>query len=312
MIEYVSDIKTTRYFTVAAAALVLYDYAITMRQEIDTVWRRRVSVISILLMLTRWSLLVTATLMLVPPSPTTCTSLQTASGAVELIGLATVAILAALRVCAIWHQNWYLFFVVLVPGITPTPIVAFLMAQARDRGYAPEPFDSCTLTFTTTALHVYPILAPVTAICCIIMQMLTVSLTWAKTYRHWQRARKLRVPLVLTTCLLRDGTVYFITFLAISVLQIIIYVKNIPHISIIVNVMPPMLVNRFLFNLRQLVQRRDAPSYNEPAIVFSLPNYLSTIDVFGNIGESVDVADKREEDDAHHMDPLEDVAAESP
>ena len=52
-----------------APALVVYDYVLTLDQEVDTVWRRRFSVVSLLLVLTRWTLLLNIALNLAPPGP---------------------------------------------------------------------------------------------------------------------------------------------------------------------------------------------------------------------------------------------------
>ncbi|GJE95967.1 hypothetical protein PsYK624_121600 [Phanerochaete sordida] len=151
------------------------------------------------------------------------------------------------------------------------------------------------------------VLDPLTSVGCLCLQILAVSLTWAKTYQHWYGARNLRLPLVLSTSLLRDGTLYFLSVLAISIVQIFVYVKNWENYALLVNVLPPILVSRFLFSLRQLGRRKDTLSYSGPGIAFSLPNYLTTIDVFGNIGESVVVqaeADMDKDGEAHNMVPL--------
>lgn len=41
-------------------ALAAYEYVITFRQEVDTVWKKRQSATSILLLMTRWTLLLGA------------------------------------------------------------------------------------------------------------------------------------------------------------------------------------------------------------------------------------------------------------
>lgn len=51
------------------SALVVYEYAITLRQEIETVWRRRFSLLSLLLITSRWSLLLYVALGAAPAYP---------------------------------------------------------------------------------------------------------------------------------------------------------------------------------------------------------------------------------------------------
>lgn len=38
------------------------------------------------------------------------------------------------------------------------------------------------------------------------MDVLVLALTWVKTFRHWREARSLNVPVMVTSCLIRDGT----------------------------------------------------------------------------------------------------------
>ncbi|EKM51110.1 uncharacterized protein PHACADRAFT_213011 [Phanerochaete carnosa HHB-10118-sp] len=148
---------------------------------------------------------------------------------------------------------------------------------------------------------------PVIIAGCVTMHTLLLILTWAKTYRHWRRARQLKLPVVVTTYLLRDGTLYFFIMFVVSLIQLLIYVKGWPYISILLNVMPPILVIRFLFNLRQHESRTGNLSLSESGTPhgFSIP-YLSSIDVFGNIGEpvNVDPDENGEGEELHENAPL--------
>ncbi|EKM50314.1 uncharacterized protein PHACADRAFT_201154 [Phanerochaete carnosa HHB-10118-sp] len=75
----------------------------------------------------------------------------------------------------------------------------------------------------------------------ILADAIVLVLTWIKTFRHWRNARRLKMKASLTTCLLRDGTTYFIALLALNISQLLTY--NIPD-------PPPILINRFIINLR--------------------------------------------------------------
>ena len=35
--------------------------------------------------------------------------------------------------------------------------------------------------------------------------LIVLLCTWIKTFDHWRRSRRLKMPLSITTCLLRDG-----------------------------------------------------------------------------------------------------------
>ncbi|EKM57579.1 uncharacterized protein PHACADRAFT_90412, partial [Phanerochaete carnosa HHB-10118-sp] len=93
-------------------ALIFYDHLITLDQEIRTVWRRKFSIVSLLIVFTRWTLIIQATFTFIM-----------AQGLIvsHSVSCATqpLVVFSALRVCAIWNQNYVLFIIVLVLGLTP-------------------------------------------------------------------------------------------------------------------------------------------------------------------------------------------------
>ncbi|EKM50297.1 uncharacterized protein PHACADRAFT_201136 [Phanerochaete carnosa HHB-10118-sp] len=57
----------------------------------------------------------------------------------------------------------------------------------------------------------------------------------------------------LTTCLLRDGTMYFIALLAVNIAQLMTFNVSDTEKSLIstaIVILPPMLISRFIINLR--------------------------------------------------------------
>ena len=40
--------------------------------------------------------------------------------------------------------------------------------------------------------------------------LIVLALTWTKTFRNWNEARRLNIELSITTCLLRDGKSLYI------------------------------------------------------------------------------------------------------
>ncbi|GJE94523.1 hypothetical protein PsYK624_106930 [Phanerochaete sordida] len=60
---------TAGYTSAALSALVGYEYLITISQEVDSVWRRQFSLTSVLLISTRWVMLVNQIFQWLPASP---------------------------------------------------------------------------------------------------------------------------------------------------------------------------------------------------------------------------------------------------
>jgi hypothetical protein len=54
------------------AVLVLYEYVITFEQEVSTIWKRRFTATSILLLSTRWVLVLSQIVPFIPSTPKVC------------------------------------------------------------------------------------------------------------------------------------------------------------------------------------------------------------------------------------------------
>ncbi|KAI0086733.1 hypothetical protein BDY19DRAFT_995486 [Irpex rosettiformis] len=90
----------------------------------------------------------------------------------------------------------------------------------------------------------------------IIGDILVLLVTWSKTAKSYYGARQLRIKSPLATLLFRDGTFYFIVLLMLNVLQVV--KTNIPSLFIMevsspfFEILPPLIVYRFILNLRQV------------------------------------------------------------
>ncbi|GJE85324.1 hypothetical protein PsYK624_014030 [Phanerochaete sordida] len=65
----VSQFYTSNLVQTAASALVCYEYLITITDEINVVWLRKFSPVSVLLVSTRWAILIETILELLPAAP---------------------------------------------------------------------------------------------------------------------------------------------------------------------------------------------------------------------------------------------------
>ncbi|EKM48717.1 uncharacterized protein PHACADRAFT_202485 [Phanerochaete carnosa HHB-10118-sp] len=81
----------------------------------------------------------------------------------------------------------------------------------------------------------------------VLADAIVLVLTWIKTFGHWKNARRLNMRVSLTTCLLRDGTIYFIEHSTASDLRL--FYDTAP-VSAFIVALPPVLISRFMINLR--------------------------------------------------------------
>ncbi|EKM57643.1 uncharacterized protein PHACADRAFT_206528 [Phanerochaete carnosa HHB-10118-sp] len=96
----------------------------------------------------------------------------------------------------------------------------------------------------------------------ILADTIVLVLTWIRTFGHWRQARHANIGVSVTTCLLRDGTVYFMTLLVANFIQMLTYnfPASVSPASVIVTALPPVLINRFMINLRTIDS--EMPDYS--------------------------------------------------
>ncbi|EKM60218.1 uncharacterized protein PHACADRAFT_189352 [Phanerochaete carnosa HHB-10118-sp] len=98
-------------------------------------------------------------------------------------------------------------------------------------------------------------------------------LTWIKSFAHWREMRRLKLASSISDVLLRDGTLYFLALLGINVLQLSTYSTNLvlegTYVSYFVQYLPPLLVQRFILDLRQLNHTTEANRNNSDMQHFS-------------------------------------------
>ncbi|EKM48425.1 uncharacterized protein PHACADRAFT_202831 [Phanerochaete carnosa HHB-10118-sp] len=270
LVQAYSRLVTSNYIGVAAACkyilylpfhcshnicpsgLVAYEFGITFGKEIEIVWKRPITARAVLLGSVRWYMLLMAVLNI---APATANAL---GWALILIQFLQVALFSALRVFAVWDKSYVWSLITFALSMVPfaTNIYNAVMMEYE--------FD-LDLTIGAACIEQPKISAQVNGICMfhvmyttrsslILADAIVLVLTWIKTFRHWRNARRLKMKASLTTCLLRDGTTYFIALLALNISQLLTYNIFDPDsrtiLSGLITNLPPILINRFIINLR--------------------------------------------------------------
>ncbi|KAI0803011.1 hypothetical protein BC629DRAFT_89367 [Irpex lacteus] len=135
----------------------------------------------------------------------------------------------------------------------------------------------------------------------ILGDILVLAVTWFKTARLYNEARRQRKNFPLATMLFRDGTLYFVILLTLNILQII--EANVPVLlSMDVSepfqeVLPSIIICRFILNLRQV--KPAGSSW----ISGSKSGSIRVIDDMGQSLQTIGEEPADEEED-HTTDPL--------
>ncbi|EKM56328.1 uncharacterized protein PHACADRAFT_207600 [Phanerochaete carnosa HHB-10118-sp] len=257
------SVLTGNYLTYSVLCLVVYEYSITLHQEVAVVWRRKPTVTSVLLLTTRWLMLLNPILNATPSTGAWCESESAEWNYDEFIDLMSphiiprckqafvldkliyfmetvlVSLFSALRVWALWRESWTkyaLLTIILILGTVPVGTNIFLWARS-------------VIEYTVTP----------SLITC--------------TYID-------KIPPNLNTNVL----------LVINILDLLTFSESGndgTYINIFVSFMPLLLVQRFMLNLRRLGTADGSSSDTHhpslPSISFRAPS-----DFLGNIGEPLD------------------------
>ncbi|KAJ2972979.1 hypothetical protein NUW54_g12156 [Trametes sanguinea] len=92
--------------------------------------------------------------------------------------------------------------------------------------------------------------------CAIAVDLLVLVLTWIKTYEIKKLTRGLRTNATFSTLILRDGTLYFGTLLALNVADLIVLrtIVLFDPLPVFIDVFTCILISRFMLNLREVAE----------------------------------------------------------
>ncbi|EKM57575.1 uncharacterized protein PHACADRAFT_192722 [Phanerochaete carnosa HHB-10118-sp] len=305
----VSQIINSNSATLATAALIFYDHLITLDQEVRTVWQQSFSIVSLLIVFTRWTLLMQAVFAFIPQGLVRYVSPSNwINEAPSLVAFVQTAVFSALRVCAIWNRNYVLFIIVLVLSLPPVVTNTYAIFNGYLE-YFPSPIDACIEfpNYSDEVDHIctFSLLLLFTRIPLIVADVLILILTWMKTHRQYREAKLLNIKSPLATCLIRDGTIYFFILLVLNASQILsFYLTSISIVTAFTSTLPQMLICRFMMNLRLL--NLGSSTSSEVGMSQQLASLRTLVfnndappSFMGNMGEPLDYdQDVSEDDDA--------------
>ncbi|KAK7685607.1 hypothetical protein QCA50_011474 [Cerrena zonata] len=124
--------------------------------------------------------------------------------------------------------------------------------------------------------------------------ILVIALTLVKTVDTKRLASRLNMKTVVTTLLIRDGTIYFCVLLLLHTvffitLQFDLLLNPLP---LFIDVLTTILISRFMLNLRSVFVSASPTNGVTPTTVrittFSDPEFASRLDIVGNLGAPLD------------------------
>ncbi|KAJ3547685.1 hypothetical protein NM688_g5375 [Phlebia brevispora] len=232
-----------------------------------------------------------------------------------------VAVFSTLRVFALLSRTYIPAAFTLTLGLAPVAFVFYQTSQATSY-YTDDPpgGPSCNFNYVISPSVVFysknysdntmMMLTHVTAtlagtISAIAADIIAITTTWIKTYRHIREAASVGANVGFSVVLLGYGGLYFIVlfiiYLATGLVTLDPSLQSGDPVEIFTAVLPNVILSRFLINLRQV----DAPESGSAARLshFSLPNFRvpSIPSIIGNLGEPLADHEDGIDDDEDHV-----------
>ncbi|GJE99206.1 hypothetical protein PsYK624_154550 [Phanerochaete sordida] len=305
----------SQYESCSILCLIAYEYTITFGREVQCIWARKLTATSLLLLLTRWTMVLSQIWVWIPflSSRVTCVAYYVVRQLLFFFTYAQVALFSGLRVYALWSGSslryWFLFCILML-GFAPVWTNIFRWSRTAII-WEGAPFNTCSvpadLSHEVTNAYVSFVrvhlcyllngcnyrMVVFTRSCAIAVDVMVLVLTWIKTFQHWRQSRQVNHTTSVATLLLRDGTLYFLALLAMNVAQIITFSESNEtwgnFVDIFLQNTPPILVQRFMLNLREFNKSERAEDNSDPehfsrfSVSFRVPS-----DFLGTIGQPLE------------------------
>ncbi|KAL0952113.1 hypothetical protein HGRIS_008743 [Hohenbuehelia grisea] len=246
-------LKTATYMPVSSTALLIYDYIITLIDEIRLVWWAPWSIGKALFLLTRYPVLVNNCLELyrnVAPTVPQCKHLDSESGYVSIVGIMVAEIILVIRVWALWERNWKMgaFLATLVLTGLIVAVVAVSRYFSTTQLYVAPPelknaLPGCHDFGTNTSSFIpYVVLMAFETVIFILM--------FVKGLKHYKGLSQSK----FLYGFYQDGIIYYAFLLVVSIINIIVLSREPPeYVNLLISVqrsLHSMLSARILLHLR--------------------------------------------------------------
>ncbi|KAL5533934.1 hypothetical protein ACEPAG_394 [Sanghuangporus baumii] len=247
--------QTVNYANVICAALITYDYFLTLPDEMRLIWPAKWNAGKIMFFLTRYPVFVDTSLTiinLIQPNLklSLCKPTYQAGAWMSFAGITIAEIIMMMRVYAIWgaKREVAIFLVIFNLGII-IPDIVLLERSLRSLVFMPSPFPTlapCVLIDADLSVYIDFILIMVS-------EFVVIVMTFWKCFSEWRASRS-----SLMKALLEDGVQYFVCMFAISFANLLVVKTAVVDFSgllfLIQRVLHAILSARILMHIREVVR----------------------------------------------------------
>lgn len=215
---------------IAVCALLVYDWLLCLDQEFRLIWNWRsvVTIPSLLYAISRYLMLIYSLMSVVtiyPMSDLSCKADVWAQTAIEIFCLITFSAFSALRAYALSNRNAWLATIIILLALPPTAmriIQSFYQAPEN----LPSPLNcgssgSLSLKLSTSVIVV-------TRGSQFAAELLAVGITWWYTYRSYRIRKEVNLGKPISSLLVYNGSMYFLSLATLYILDIILTRDSVP------------------------------------------------------------------------------------
>jgi len=306
------EMVTANCCTIAATILLFYDYLLTIQDELQCIWSRSFSFVTVLFFVNRYgTLLYPLTMQLMEMLPMAEISEERANAVCngvlrfhEVLTITlelTVAIFMALRMYAIWASNRKVFALVLLLGLAPLTINIYYYTTVGFAA-APVPLAGCgenvhlrpstasTLGIVNSTLYI--------ANAALVLILTTIKMAGTMKLLHTLRIQTSLTS--LTEILVQHGALYFGSLLIMNIINVV-GAFTVPALDDIMSTsgifsfsVTSVIISRFILNLRGVSKPNQASGGGSSSRFSSVRfmNYMA-----GNLGAPLHTGEQLEDAD---------------
>ncbi|KZT02837.1 uncharacterized protein LAESUDRAFT_684714 [Laetiporus sulphureus 93-53] len=276
--------------------MIIYDFLLTLGQDVRHFWSRKLTLSVALYFLTRVTTLAVAVFyilfQLLQSSSAGCKTVPYLFTSLEMLSMCLWAVFSALRVHAISNRKKLLTVVVLGLGLVPVATNFESLAKASLLTVEIENFTICVQT-TSLSNSEYGIGIIATRSCAIANDALVLVLTWYHAYGTIKIGPPSGTVSSLALILLRNGAMYFGILLAVNVSQVVVWLLAMSDVLDAFNFsFTSIMMSRCMLDLHEAAFSTQHAT--DPQAVASLR--IEGIDSYelqiGDIGEAAAVANE--------------------
>ncbi|KAF9007741.1 hypothetical protein BDZ89DRAFT_1168438 [Hymenopellis radicata] len=261
LFEALRHLRLVTYFDVSATALYVFDYLLTLEQEVELIWGSEWTITKLLYLVTRYSPFVNAGVILwqqLTPnmSAENCVLVVKMDGWMATAGIMLAEVILTLRTWAIWNRHRFLtvcmpalFLVYSVVGFTVMGIflssLKFLILPLPD-------LKGCLVSAGNPIFRWDFIII-------MIYEAVMLLLMVVKSYQQFREAREIGSSRLLHV-VLKDGIIYYLYLSVLNIMNVIVISILAPDLATLIaeleRVIHGMLACRVITNIRAQLKKQ--------------------------------------------------------